>query len=52
LTGSTSEARRMIKQQAVSLDSEKILDTEFSVQPEGEVLIKVGKRRFARIRFQ
>jgi tyrosyl-tRNA synthetase len=52
LTGSTSEARRMIKQQAVSLNSEKILDTEFSVQPEGEVLIKVGKRRFSRIRFQ
>ena len=52
LTGSTSEARRMIKQQAVSLNSEKILDTEFSVQPEGEVLVKVGKRRFARIRFQ
>ena len=52
LTGSTSEARRMIKQQAVSLNSEKILDTEFSVQPEGEGLIKVGKRRFARIRFQ
>jgi tyrosyl-tRNA synthetase len=52
LTGSTSEARRMIKQQAVSLNSEKICDTEFSVQPEEEVLIKVGKRRFARIRFQ
>jgi tyrosyl-tRNA synthetase len=52
LTGSTSEARRMIKQQAVSLNSEKISDTEFSVQPEEEVLIKVGKRRFARIRFQ
>ena len=52
LTGSTSEARRMIKQQAVSLNSEKILDTEFSVQPEGEVLIKVGKRRFAQVRFQ
>ena len=52
LTGSTSEARRMIKQQAVSLNSEKILDTEFSVQPEEDVLIKVGKRRFARIRFQ
>jgi len=52
LTGSTSEARRMIKQQAVSLNSEKILDTAFSVQPEGEVLVKVGKRRFARIRFQ
>ena len=52
LTRSTSESRRMIKQQAVSLNSEKISDTEFSVQPEEEVLIKVGKRRFARIRFQ
>jgi tyrosyl-tRNA synthetase len=52
LTGSTSEARRLIKQQAVTLDSEKVLDTEFSVQPEGDVLIKVGKRRFAKVRFQ
>ncbi len=52
LTGSTSEARRLIKQQAVTLDSEKVLDTEFSVQPEGDVLIKVGKRRFVKVRFQ
>jgi tyrosyl-tRNA synthetase len=51
LTGSTSEARRMIKQQAVSLDGEKVLDAEFSVQPSGEVLIKVGKRRFSKVRF-
>jgi tyrosyl-tRNA synthetase len=52
LTESTSEARRLIKQQAVTLDSEKVVDTEFSVQPTGDVLIKVGKRRFARVRFQ
>ena len=52
LTGSTSEARRLIKQQAVSLDGEKVLDTEFSVQPEGEILVKVGKRRFARVHFR
>ena len=52
LTGSTSEARRMIKQQAVSLDGEKVIDTEFSVQPTGDVLIKVGKRRFAKVCFQ
>ncbi len=52
LTVSTSEARRLIKQQAVSLDSEKVLDTEFSVQPEGDILIKVGKRRFAKVSFQ
>ncbi|KPK37025.1 MAG: tyrosine--tRNA ligase [Nitrospira bacterium SG8_35_1] len=52
LTESTSEARRLIKQQAVTLDSEKVVDTEFSVQPTNDVLIKVGKRRFAKVRFQ
>ncbi len=52
LTESTSEARRLIKQQAVSLDNEKVLDTEYNVQPTGEVLIKVGKRRFAKISFR
>ena len=52
LTESTSEARRLIKQQAVTLDSEKVVDTEFSVQPTVDVLIKVGKRRFAKVRFQ
>ena len=52
LTGSTSEARRLIKQQAVSLDNEKVLDTEFAVQPAEEILVKVGKRRFARILFR
>jgi tyrosyl-tRNA synthetase len=52
LTESTSEARRLIKQQAVTLDNEKILDTEYSVQPAGDILIKVGKRRFARISFR
>jgi tyrosyl-tRNA synthetase len=52
LTKSTSEARRLIKQQAVSLDGEKVLDAEFSLVPEGEVMVKVGKRRFAKVRFQ
>ena len=51
LTESTSEARRLIKQQAVTLDGTKIVDTEFSLQPTGEVLIKVGKRRFAKVSF-
>ena len=52
LAGSTSEARRLIQQQAVSLDGEKVLDAEFSLEPEGEVMVKVGKRRFAKVRFQ
>ena len=52
LTESTSAARRLIKQQAVTLDNEKVLDAEYSVQPAGDVLIKVGKRRFAKISFR
>ena len=52
MTESTSEARRLIKQQAVTLDNEKIMDTEYRVQPAGDILIKVGKRRFARISFR
>jgi len=52
LTVSTSEARRMIKQKAVSLDGEKIQDMEYMVQPSAEIMVKVGKRRFAKIRFQ
>ncbi len=52
LVKSTSEARRLIKQQAVSLDNEKILDAEYVVHPGAEILIKVGKRRFARVSFR
>ena len=52
LTDSTSAARRLIKQQAVSLDNEKVLDTEYAVQPEGDILVKVGKRRFAKVSFR
>ncbi len=51
LTVSTSEARRMIKQKAVSLDGEKVHDMEYMVQPSAEIMVKVGKRRFAKIRF-
>lgn len=51
LVQSTSDARRLIKQQAVSLDGEKVVDMEFQVNPVGEVLLKVGKRRFCRVVF-
>ena len=46
---SNGEARRLVKQNAVSLDGEKITDihAEVSVSP-GQVL-RVGKRRFGRI---
>lgn len=48
LVGGTSEARRMISQGAVHIDEEKIVDGEH-VLPRGSHVIKVGKRRFARV---
>ena len=52
LVKSSSEGRRMIKQNAVSLDGEKITDLNYAVEARGEVLLRVGKRRFCKILFQ
>lgn len=51
LVTSTSEARRMVKQSAVSIDGEKITDAHALLEPRGEILIKVGKRRFCKVVF-
>ena len=51
LVKGTGEARRMIKQNAVSLDGGKVNDVDFQVKASGEVLIKVGKRRFCCVKF-
>ena len=52
LVKGTGEARRMIQQQAVSVDGEKISDLEAAIPASGQVLLKVGKRRFCRVIFQ
>jgi tyrosyl-tRNA synthetase len=49
LVSSGSEGRRMIKAGAVSVDGEKITDTDYKLAKGGEKLIKVGKRRFAKL---
>ena len=49
LTGSTSEAFRMIQQGAVRIDGERVADREMNIQSGGTHVIQVGKRRFARI---
>ena len=51
LVKSTSEGRRMIQQQAVSIDGEKVTDSNAVVPTRGTLLFKVGKRRFCRITF-
>ena len=51
LVQSTSEAQRLIKQDAVSINGEKVNDVNYKVDMEDkrEVILKVGKRRFLRI---
>ncbi|WP_297527624.1 tyrosine--tRNA ligase [Thiohalobacter sp.] len=49
LVSSTSEGLRMIRQGAVRLDGERVSDTGRSLPPGTEVVVQVGKRRFARV---
>ncbi len=51
LCSSKSDARRMIQQNAVEVDGEKIADINAKLTTKGTPLIKVGKRRFVRVKF-
>ena len=50
LTSSTSEALRMIKQGAVKIDGEKVLDSDHKIALNEEQIYQVGKKRFRRIK--
>jgi len=50
LTASTSEARRLIQQGAVKIEGEKAEDPDAYIVPVDQMIIKVGKRKFVRIR--
>ena len=49
LVASHSESKRLIKQGAVSLDGEKVADSNFEVTLDSSCVLKVGKRRFVKI---
>ncbi len=49
LCSTTSDARRMIKQGAVSIDGEKVTDENHEISGDRNCLIKVGKKRFLKI---
>lgn len=49
LAKSTSEALRLIKQGAVSIDSERCTDPDTTLSAGKEYLLKVGKRKFMRV---
>ncbi len=50
LLDSNSQARRMIKQGAVTIDDDKIEKINIDVPVEDGMVIQIGKRRYARIR--
>ena len=49
LTASTSEALRMIAQGGVKLDGEKVTDKALKLTAGRQVVLQVGKRKFARV---
>ncbi len=49
LTASNGEAMRMIKQNALSVDGEKVTDKDMQLKPGGPYLIKLGKRKFVKL---
>ena len=49
LTGSTSDAFRMIKQGAVRIDGERVEDRGLAIKSGSTHVFQVGKRRFARV---
>lgn len=49
LTGSTSEALRMVEQGGVRLDGEKVSDRALVLRAGTTVVLQVGKRKFARV---
>ncbi|MEE8638935.1 MAG: S4 domain-containing protein, partial [bacterium] len=49
LASSKSEARRLIAQNAVTINDEKVEDPQAEVRLDGGEIIKVGKRRFVQV---
>jgi tyrosyl-tRNA synthetase len=50
LTGTTSEAMRMIQQGGVKLDGEKVSDKALQIARGANVVLQIGKRKFARVK--
>ncbi|MBO8170590.1 MAG: tyrosine--tRNA ligase [Bacillaceae bacterium] len=50
LCSSNSEARRMVQQGAVKIDEQKVQDVQAQVDVEPDMVVQVGKRKFARVR--
>jgi len=52
LTSSTSESNRMVKQGAVKIDGEKLVNGKLVVQVGAKHVYQVGKRKFAKVKIK
>jgi len=52
LVKSNSEGRRAVQQGGVKVNGEKVSDENMEIVCSGEYIIQVGKRRFAKVRFE
>ena len=54
IVSSTSEARRLIQSQAVSLDGEKVSDFQLKLDLKSHkvIIVKVGKKKFSKVKVQ
>jgi tyrosyl-tRNA synthetase len=50
LTASTSEALRMIEQGGVKLNGERVSEKTLTLARDAQVVLQVGKRKFARVK--
>jgi tyrosyl-tRNA synthetase len=50
LAGSKGEAMRLVSQGGVSIDGEKITDITSNINITGEHVLKVGKRKFIKLK--
>ena len=49
MVSSNGEAKRMIKQGAVKIGDNKVLDINLEITPNKNIILKVGKRKFLKI---
>ena len=52
LEATGGEAKRMVAQAAVSINGQKVNDPFAEVKPENDMIIQVGKRKFAKIKIE
>jgi len=50
LSSSKSEGRRLIKQRSAEIDGHKVIDWRSKFEPKSGMVIKIGKRRFIKIK--